>query len=278
MHSSCQTHDHKVECQERNPLTWKCSGDMWICKGMLFLSPSFSLHTWISNNIILTSKVSSHHHKAPCMKALRSSLQCGFGLPETRKGRETSKAIQSSCCMEPVFKCVCFACLWFIWKDSTGHKTDLLKTGSDLWLEQTHAELTQDCSKACQFLQNKQIWTGHYLPTSCVILQHLWNRSLSQPLPKRNSMSRLFPRPQLRKPARFLRSTWHQWQLGLLVMVLIWKWGRVISIEKAYDSTIYKQHQCKVHTWKTTTMNVVWIEKIHMNSSSASFDPYVIQI
>ena len=143
-----------------------------------------------------------------------------------------------------------------------------------------HAELTQDCSKACQFLQNKQIWTGHYLPTSCVILQHLWNRSLSQPLQKRNSMSRLFPRPQLRKPARFLRSTWHQWQLGLLVMVLIWKWGRVISIEKAYDSTrtICKQHQGKVHTWKTTTMNVVWIEKIHMNSSSASFDPYVIQI
>lgn len=177
-----------------------------------------------------------------------------------------------------MLKCVCFACFWFIWKDSRGHKTDLLKTGSDRWSKQLHAELTQDCSKACQFLQNKQIWTGDYLPTSCVILQHLWNRSLSQPLPKRNSMSRLFPRPQLRKPARFLRSTWHQWQLGLLVMVLIWKWGRVISIEKAYDSTICKQHQGKVHTWKTTTMNVVWIEKIHMNSSSASFDPYVIQI
>ena len=39
-------HDDKVECQESNLFTSKCSWDLWVCKGMLFLSPSFSLHTW----------------------------------------------------------------------------------------------------------------------------------------------------------------------------------------------------------------------------------------
>ena len=97
-HMTTRSNVKKAICSNRN--VQESCGFAKACCSFLPLSP-----TWISINIILTSKVSSHHHKSPCMKALRSSLQCGFGLPETQKERETRKVIQSSCCMEPVFKC-----------------------------------------------------------------------------------------------------------------------------------------------------------------------------
>lgn len=203
-------------CQERNLLTWKMfmrfvGLQRHVVPFCLFLA------TYLDSN--LTSyqhpKIQVTITKSPCTKALRSSLQCGFGLPETRKVRETSNVakwfnqVVVWYNMFNVFVLLAFDLFGRTQQDTNAVYLRLVQiVGRNKYIQYSHRMVPS------HFLQNRQFWIGHYLPTSCVFLQHLWSRSLSQPLPRRNSMSRLLPRPQLRKPARFLRSTWHQWRLA----------------------------------------------------------------